>query len=151
GASCVNCHMPRTTYALLKAIRSHRVTSPSLALTDPPSACVLCHVDRTRDWVERALRARPGVIEAASRPVQGKIPNPGTPHAKAPGSDPAGLPFAIERALTGNAAERAIFAANLASSETQASAGAGWSFLALRQLTRDPYHAVRRIAARSLA
>ena len=31
GSSCYNCHMPYTTYGLLKTIRSHTVSSPSVA------------------------------------------------------------------------------------------------------------------------
>ena len=28
GSSCYNCHMPHTTYGLLKAVRSHEISSP---------------------------------------------------------------------------------------------------------------------------
>src|SRR6185503_17942998 len=28
GAECYNCHMPNTTYGLLRAMRSHQVSSP---------------------------------------------------------------------------------------------------------------------------
>ncbi|MFP6604666.1 MAG: cytochrome c3 family protein, partial [Pirellulaceae bacterium] len=33
GSKCYNCHMPHTSYALLKAIRSHRVEVPSAAVS----------------------------------------------------------------------------------------------------------------------
>ena len=33
GSSCYNCHMPYTTYGLLKTIRSHQIGSPSVAAT----------------------------------------------------------------------------------------------------------------------
>ena len=28
GSNCLNCHMPHTTYGVLKAIRSHEISSP---------------------------------------------------------------------------------------------------------------------------
>lgn len=31
GSECYNCHMPRTTYGVLKAIRSHQISSPRVA------------------------------------------------------------------------------------------------------------------------
>src|SRR5262249_38068521 len=42
GSSCENCHMPRTTYGLLKTIRSHQISSPSMQSTidtGRPNAC----------------------------------------------------------------------------------------------------------------
>ena len=30
GSQCMNCHMPHTTYGLLKTIRSHQISSPSV-------------------------------------------------------------------------------------------------------------------------
>ena len=30
GSRCYNCHMPHTTYGLLKAIRSHQISSPEI-------------------------------------------------------------------------------------------------------------------------
>jgi hypothetical protein len=53
GSSCYNCHMPYTTYGLLKTIRSHQISSPSVAAslqTGRPNACNLCHLDRTLAW-----------------------------------------------------------------------------------------------------
>jgi len=37
--ACVDCHMPKTSYALLSAVRSHRIGTTELA-------CTLCHLDR---------------------------------------------------------------------------------------------------------
>src|SRR5262249_37039935 len=48
GSSCYNCHMPHTTYGLLKTIRSHQISSPSVQAsldTGRPNACNLCHLD----------------------------------------------------------------------------------------------------------
>ncbi|HTQ08291.1 MAG TPA: multiheme c-type cytochrome, partial [Polyangiaceae bacterium] len=58
GSSCVGCHMPYTSYALLGAIRSHRIDSPSALATATngrPNACNLCHVDRTLAWTANAI------------------------------------------------------------------------------------------------
>ncbi|MDP7273885.1 MAG: multiheme c-type cytochrome [Planctomycetaceae bacterium] len=53
GSRCYNCHMPFTSYALLKGIRSHRIDSPrvvSMRLGGRPNACNLCHLDRSARW-----------------------------------------------------------------------------------------------------
>ena len=52
--------MPHTTYGLLKAIRSHTVSSPSVARDDiqagRPNACNLCHLDQTLQWTADQLQ-----------------------------------------------------------------------------------------------
>jgi hypothetical protein len=136
--------MPKTSYALLKAIASHRITSPSHRLTDPPSACVLCHVDRSEAWHHLELaRLFPALPQddLGSAPIE---PIGST------SVEEAALPYAVTRALTADAAERAVYAAHLASPETLAAAGPAWPRETLSELTRDPYHAVRRIAESSL-
>ena len=58
GASCINCHMPHTSYGLLGATRSHRVSSPStrgVDSDDRPNACNLCHLDQTLAWTQTHL------------------------------------------------------------------------------------------------
>jgi predicted CXXCH cytochrome family protein len=53
GSNCYNCHMPHTSYALLRAIRSHRIDSPTTASitgSNRPNACNLCHLDQTMQW-----------------------------------------------------------------------------------------------------
>ncbi|MBK8265849.1 MAG: ammonia-forming cytochrome c nitrite reductase subunit c552 [Nannocystis sp.] len=61
GITCMDCHMPRTTYGLVDGMISHRITSPDPAAwigrDDQPDACTLCHVDRSRVWAARSLRA----------------------------------------------------------------------------------------------
>jgi hypothetical protein len=133
GSDCVDCHMPRRTYALLKTIRDHRIQSPTLALDDPPSACGLCHVDRSEEWLRaELLRLFPGL---------------GAPEA-AEESD--ALPWAVRRALSGNAAVRAVLADALGRPEALALGGPGLARAVLAELTSDPYAAVRRVAARAL-
>src|SRR6266850_510692 len=56
--SCLSCHMPYTTYGLLKTIRSHQISSPSVQSslgTARPNACNLCHLDKTLAWTADAL------------------------------------------------------------------------------------------------
>lgn len=58
GSQCFNCHMPHTTYGLFKAIRSHQISSPSVAValaTGRPTACNLCHLDQTLAWTAENL------------------------------------------------------------------------------------------------
>jgi len=53
GASCVECHMPATTYMGIDARRDHslRVPRPDLAKSlGAPDACTKCHSDQTQDW-----------------------------------------------------------------------------------------------------
>src|SRR5262249_48260439 len=60
GSRCQNCHMPYTTFGLLKAIRSHRIDSPSVHAnrsTGRPHACHLCHLDRSLRWTAAQLTA----------------------------------------------------------------------------------------------
>src|SRR4029078_8568217 len=59
GSRCYNCHMPHTTYGLLKAIRSHTIDIPSVAASvqvGRPNACNLCHGDQTLGWTARYLQ-----------------------------------------------------------------------------------------------
>jgi predicted CXXCH cytochrome family protein len=136
GTSCVDCHMPKTTYALLGSIRSHRVQIPRPAETSVPSACALCHVDRPLSW----LTARSA--DAASSDTSDPL------HAA--GSEDV-VPVGFRGALSGNAAERAIYAAALASKETRQTIGDGLARALLERLRHDRYHAVRRIAERGLS
>ncbi|HTV19416.1 MAG TPA: cytochrome c3 family protein [Polyangiaceae bacterium] len=136
GDQCVNCHMPRTTYALFKSIRSHRITRPEVD-RDPGArlnACNLCHQDRSLDWTEQQLAAR-------------------APHsAPAPaGSDEASTESALAVALlSGDAANRVIAAAELGAPEARAVSGSGWQAQLLAEALDDPYAAVRFVAQRSL-
>ncbi len=58
GSDCLNGHMPHTSYALFRAIRSHQIASPGVAASaryGTPNACNLCHLDRTLGWAQRWL------------------------------------------------------------------------------------------------
>ncbi len=138
GSQCVNCHMPKTSYALLGSIRSHRVGISVGAATDPPSACVLCHVDRTADWLdEQSSRLFPTAERGTRSTATAFIAE-------------RNLPLGYSLAVTGDAALRAILAASLGTRETSVALVHDERMPVLQHLTKDPYPAVRRVAARSL-
>ena len=60
GSVCYNCHMPYTTYGLLKTIRSHTIMNPTVRESvdaGRPNACNLCHPDALA-WTGDALQCR---------------------------------------------------------------------------------------------
>jgi formate-dependent nitrite reductase cytochrome c552 subunit len=66
GAACDSCHMPHTTWGLLKGIRQHELDSPSTAAsleTGRPNACNLCHLDKTLAWTSEHLEAWTGQVQ----------------------------------------------------------------------------------------
>jgi len=135
GSNCYNCHMPYTTYALFKGIRSHRITSPNAASTqasDTLSACNLCHLDRSLAWTARALERWYGQPAAS---IEG---------------DAAELPHAMLGLLRGNAATRVLTAYSMGWDAAQQTSGNDWQALLLAELLDDPYSAVRFVAHRSL-
>ncbi len=135
GSLCYNCHMPHTTYGLLKAIRSHQVSSPdvrSSLATGRPNACNQCHLDKTLQWTADQLREWYGI------PV---------PELKA---DQAKVAASILWATTGDAAQRALTAWSFGWSDATAASGTSWIPPYLSLLMEDPYAVVRFIAHRSL-
>lgn len=138
GSLCYNCHMPHTSYALLGAIRSHRVASPTFdrATEDRPNACNLCHLERSESWAAERATAWFG---AKPRFTLHRVP------ALLDAQLPAGAAFA----LAGDAAVRAITAAALGRHESSTDAAELRQEL-LRVLADDEYAAVRQIAARQL-
>jgi len=136
GSRCMNCHMPHTTYGLLKASRSHRVSSPDAATTlatGRPNACSLCHLDRSLAWVADQLQ-RDYAMPAP------EITDP----------DRLALGEGVLFALRGDAAQRALVAWHMGWAPGQEASGSDWMVPVLAQLLVDPYGAVRHIAYRSL-
>ncbi len=134
GSRCMNCHLPHTSYGLLKASRSHTVTSPSVSTeisTDRPNACNLCHLDRSLDWSAGWLERWYG-IEAPSL-----------------SADQARLAAAPTWLLSGDAGVRALAAWHFSWGPALEASGAGWQVPFLARILDDPYDAVRYIAARS--
>jgi predicted CXXCH cytochrome family protein len=139
GSLCYNCHMPHTSYALLGAIRSHRIDSPSFdeRTSDRPNACNLCHLERSESWAAAAA-ARSYGDKSAFRLLR--------PPALQRLDAPAGAVFA----LSGDAAVRAITAAALGRLQSDAP-DLGLRRQLLDQLAGDPYAAVRAVAERARA
>jgi hypothetical protein len=132
GAACVACHMPRTSYALFSAIRSHRIDSPrggALTNGDKPNACNLCHLDKSLAWTSRLLGEWYGAKSATA---------------------PDDVPEGARGALSGNAAVRVVVADAMGRPEAIQAGGATLAPQILAELLVDPYAAVRFVAARSL-
>jgi hypothetical protein len=135
GSSCYNCHMPYTTYGLLKTIRSHTVSAPSVAETvehGRPNACNLCHVDKTLRWTSDALERWYGHPRATLSADQEQVSS------------------VVLLALTGDAGQRVIAAEAMRWRPAQEVAGTAWMAPQLIQLLDDPYDAVRYSAGRAL-
>ncbi|MBX3264680.1 MAG: hypothetical protein KF782_33720 [Labilithrix sp.] len=135
GSACVSCHMPKTSYALLSAVRSHRIDSPSAAstlATGRPNACNLCHLDRTLAWTARWLAEWYG---AATPPIP---------------AERARTAAGVHDGLAGDAGVRALVADALGSPASWAASGGGFQAALLEEMRRDPYAAVGFIASRSL-
>ncbi len=136
GSACVSCHMPKTSYALLSAVRSHTIDSPDVTntlTTGKPNACNLCHVDRSLGWTARWLS------EWFDRP------SPVIPDERAHTAS------GVWDGIAGDAGVRALVADALGSAEALDASGTAVSVAVLEEMRRDPYAAVRYIAARSLA
>jgi predicted CXXCH cytochrome family protein len=135
GSLCYNCHMPHTTYGLLKAIRSHLIDSPSVAKdleTGRTNACNLCHLDKTIAWTAEHLTAWYGQTAPALSQEESTVSE------------------TVMRLLEGDAAQRAISAWHLGWAPAQEASGRGWIAPFLARLLEDPYACVRYIAYRSL-
>ena len=135
GSSCYNCHMPYTSFGLLKTIRSHQISSPSVKEsieTGRPNACNLCHLDRTLAWTS-------GYLERWY----------GTPKVTL-GSDDTSIAASLQWLLRGDAGLRAVVAQAMAWGPAQAASGTDWMAPFLAPLLDDPYDAVRFVASRTL-
>lgn len=144
GSNCYECHMPYTSYGLLKAVRSHQISSPSARVsldTGRPNSCNLCHLDQSLTWTADHL----------TRWYDQPILDPAPPLDEAWSSVPASTVWL----LRGDAAQRALIAAayGRAAPRQTVRTIAGddlWMTSYLSQLLIDPYDAVRYIALRSL-
>lgn len=135
GSLCYNCHMPHTTYGLMKAIRSHQVDSPSVQTTlktGRPNACNLCHLDKTLAWTSDKLTqwfgARPADLSHEEKTTSA----------------------AALWSLRGDAGQRALLAWHMGWAPARQASGERWLAPYLGQLMEDPYSTVRYIARRSL-
>lgn len=135
GSDCYNCHMPHTSYGILKAIRSHQISSPRV--TDDlsagrPNACNLCHLDKPLGWTADYLekwygQQKPALAENAMN-----------------------VSHAVRLALSGDAGQRVLAAWHFGWSPALEVSQTNWVAPVLGQLLDDPYAAVRFVAERSL-
>ena len=135
GNQCYNCHMPHTTYGVLKAIRSHQVSSPKVAdqlATGRPNACNLCHLDKPLAWTANQL----------AHWYRQPLP--------ALSKDQTEVGDAVRLALAGDAGQRVLIAWHLGWEPAMRASGRMWIPPVLGQLLDDPYAAVRCVAERSL-
>ena len=134
GSTCYNCHMPYTSYGLLKVLRSHTISSPSVRESvevGRPNACNLCHLDKTLAWTGDYLREWYGTAQPELT------------------EDARTIAAALLWLIRGDAGERAITAWNLGWPPAQETSGTSWMVPHLAELLNDPYEAVRFIAYRS--
>jgi hypothetical protein len=127
--------MPYTTYGLLKAIRSHQIDSPDVAVsqaTGRPNACNQCHLDRTLEWAGQKLAEWYGISPPEHSEDERKIA------------------ASVRWAISGDAGQRALMAWSMGWRDAHRAAGTDWMAPFLAQLLDDPYEAVRYIAGRSL-
>ena len=135
GSRCYNCHMPHTTYGLLKAIRSHKIDSPTVAGSvriGRPNACSLCHLDKTLAWTGSYLSSWYGHPEAELSEKQRMV---------------AAGPMWL---LSGDAGQRALIAWHMGWQPAKRASGQGWMAPFLAYTLDDPYPAVRYVSKRSL-
>ena len=136
GSLCYNCHMPNTTYGLLKATRCHQINSPSVAEflngNGRPNACNLCHLDKSLQWTDQVL-----VDWYGYEPAQGSDQWPK-------------LALSIAVALQGDASQRALIAWHMGWDPARKASNDQWLAPYLAILMQDDYPAVRFIAERSL-
>jgi Cytochrome c554 and c-prime len=135
GSRCYNCHMPHTTYGLLKAIRSHQVSSPSVATdlaTGRPNACNLCHLDRSLGWTAQHLSTWYGTPAPTLTAEQQQ------------------LSAAVRGMLTGEARLRVLYAWHAGWAPAQRASGNDWIAPFVAPLLADRYAVVRTVAGRSI-
>ncbi len=140
GSECYNCHMPRTSVALFRAMRSHRIDNPSAATsqaTGRPNACNLCHLDKSLAWTAEHMHKWYGT----------PLPEQKTPSANEESTETAA---SVEWLLKGDAAQRLVAAWHFGWKPAQDASGANWETPLLAQLLNDPYSAVRLVAGRSM-
>ncbi len=135
GSLCYNCHMPYTTYGLLKATRSHTITTPTVTAsiaTGRPNACNLCHLDRTLEWAADELHESWGVAKPQLT------------------DDLKYFAASAYWLFKGDAGQRALLAWAYGWKEAQEASGTDWMVPLLAPSLDDSYDAVRYIAGRSL-
>ena len=135
GSRCYNCHMPHTSYGLLKASRSHTIGNPSVKESveaGRPNACNSCHLDKTLAWTGEYLSEWYGLPEEELTEEQRSVA------------------ASLLWLLRGDAGQRALMAWSMGWQPAQEASGKDWLAPFLALTLNDPYDAVRYIAGRSL-
>ena len=135
GSRCYNCHMPHTTYGLMKAMRSHQISSPDVGRdqqAERPNACNLCHLDQPLSWTADKLESWYGI----EKPILDEAES--------------NLATGVLWSLQGDAGIRAIVAWHMGWKPAMQASQADWMARYLTHLLTDPYDVVRYIAGRSL-
>ncbi|MDB6053911.1 MAG: c-type cytochrome precursor [Verrucomicrobiales bacterium] len=135
GTLCYNCHMPYTTYGLLKGLRSHQISSPSVDMsveTGRPNACNACHLDKTLQWTATKLN---DWFKVSTKELS---------------TENKTLAASVLWTLQGDAGQRALMGWHMGWSPAKQISEDNWFAPYLANLMEDPYPAVRLIAARSL-
>ena len=135
GSACYNCHMPHTSYGLMKAIRAHQITSPDVAATvatTRPNACNLCHLDKSLEWTAEHLFEWYDIQKPDLSRKQ------------------KSYSAAALDVLQGDAGLRALAAWNMGWEPARQASGTDWMVPYLAGLLDDSYDTVRYIAWKSL-
>ena len=135
GSRCYNCHMPRTTFGLLHAMRSHQVSSPTVKESvdyGRPNACNLCHLDQTLAWTAEKLETW------YSQP------------APQLSEDDQNIAAAVQWILKGDAGQRALITWGMGWKPAQDVSGRDWLYPYLLYALTDSYAAVRFDAWKSV-
>jgi predicted CXXCH cytochrome family protein len=135
GSLCYNCHMPHTSYALFKGIRSHRIDSPSVAndvRTGRPNACNLCHLDQTLKWTANNMAQWYG----------SEVPKLD--------ADQETIAASLLTVLKGDAVQRVVVAWHMGWEPALQASGDQWQVRFLAELLDDEYAPVRYVAGRAI-
>jgi hypothetical protein len=136
GSNCYNCHMPYTTYGLLKGIRSHTILSPTAQESievKRPNACNQCHLDKTLLWTAEYLEKWYETPQPVLEP------------------DDRTIAASVLWLFRGDAGLRALTAWSMGWEDARSiSGGDDWIAPHLARTLVDPYDAVRFISGRSL-
>ncbi len=135
GSRCYNCHMPRTTFGLLRAMRSHQVSVPTVKESvdhGRPNACNLCHLNQTLAWTSQTLHKWYNQPERTLS------------------EDDRNISAAVQWIVKGDAGQRALIAWGMGWKPAQEASGRDWMYPYLIYALTDRYAAVRFDAWKSL-
>ena len=132
GSECYNCHMPHTSFALFKAIRSHRVDIPRTENSTVGSRPNACNLDQPLQWT-------------ATKLTEWYC----TPDVEMDETDIT-TSAAVLWLLRGNAMQRVVTAWNMGWQPARDASGSDWQTPFLAEALTDPYSVIRFVAWRSL-